>query len=95
MTKPAENVCRALDLKTSKILKVFNNNNVHDSQQLLKIHFFFTLRSVICGFFGIAQVLDFSQVRAKSKEKLRLSIMKGKQPMFKGTNEVVIRLCGE
>lgn len=54
MTKPAKYILRSMGLKPEQYLeKIYRLDRKAESIRRLKISYFYTLRSVVCGFFAL------------------------------------------
>eukprot|EP00948_MAST-09A_sp_MAST-9A-sp1_P003884 g3884.t1 len=92
-TQPASLIARRCGQDPGKILRNFRDCG-EDAVTQLKILRLQSLRSVIAGFLGIAQIFTIVNVFSDANQQYSQSLSLGKEPFFNGTKERVIRLAG-
>lgn len=95
-TKPAAVVVRSMGKNPQSFLRNFDlNNNLVDAKMSLRITTAQTLRSVLAGFVGIAQILRLCHSAADANLRFVDAVNSGKEPLLKGIPNRIIRIAGE
>lgn len=89
-TKPANLVCKRAKLDPKLLLET-----ALGSKRESQIHQLQTVRSIIAGFVGIAQILRIVDLAGDADSKYRESVSNGREPFIPGVSERVIRLAGK
>ena len=94
MTKPADLIARRYGLDPSIVLRTFGNPTSLNASVQLRILKAQCVRSVIAGFLGIAQIFRLVQAFSDASNEYEDRVRLGKEPLFQGTPERIIRLAG-
>eukprot|EP01084_Bolivina_argentea_P275269 469407_1 len=95
-TKPAEQIVNVLRLNKTLILYDFINQQTNQSAKwLLRIQSLQTLRSIIFGFVGIAQILRLAEIITNVNNDYKQNVLNGKEQLnVENISERIIRFAG-